>query len=83
MRPPYLAPEDARPEDSDLLDAHHMNALSKLPAVDRIAIAQQILGRAVPRKGFHNLLRRPMYRRILRDVEVENSPSRVCQDDEQ
>ena len=70
-----ILPRTAR-RTENLPNAHRVNPLLKLPAVDRIAIAQQILGRAVPRKGFHDLLRRPLCRRIRRNVEVQNSPSR-------
>src|ERR1700674_4158834 len=62
----------------DLLDPHAVKPLLKRPTVDRVTIAKQVFRRAVPWEGFNDLLGRPLSRRILSDVEVQDLPARMC-----
>ncbi len=66
----------------DLFDPHTLDPPLKCAAVDRIAIAEEVFRRAVPWDGFDDLLARPLSRRILSDVEVQNLPSRMCKDNQ-
>ena len=61
----------------DLPDPHALDPPLKRAAVDRVTISKEILWRAVPWEGFDDLLGRPLSRRILGDVEVQNFPSRM------
>src|ERR1700730_4309926 len=61
-----------------LFDPHALAPPLKCAAVDRIAITKEVLRRAVPGEGFDDLLARPLSRRILGNVEVQNFPSRMC-----
>lgn len=56
----------------DLFDPHALDPPLKCAAVDRIAIAEEVFRRAVPWEGLDDLLARPLSRRILGNVEVQN-----------
>src|SRR5437016_4082520 len=62
----------------NLLDPHALDPPLKRAAVDRITISKEILWRGAPWEGFDDLLARPLSRRILGNVEVQNFPSRMC-----
>ena len=55
----------------NLLDRHATKALLKFRAVDCITISKQILWRTASRKGLDDLLRHPLSRRILSNVELQ------------
>ena len=61
----------------NLFDPQALDPPLKCAAVDRIAIAEEVFRCAVPWEGFDDLLARPMSRRILGNVEVQNFPSRM------
>jgi hypothetical protein len=55
--------------------------LSERLAVDGVAITQQPAGRRVIWKRLNDLLRGPGGRRVLRDVEMNDAPTVMEQDD--
>ncbi len=71
------------PGDDDLFDSHSPHPSSKECSIDSILIANQIFRNAsIPREGFDDLLRGPFRGRVRRDVEADNSPPVVGQDEE-
>jgi hypothetical protein len=56
--------------------------LPKRRPIDAVPIVQQIPRRFVPWKRVHHLLRGPRGGRMLGDVEVDDAPSMVSQDDQ-
>src|SRR3989441_8783645 len=58
------------------------HSVLKLLAVDLVTVAEEIGRRGVVREGVHDLLGRPGGGGMLGDVEVENAPPTVGQDDE-
>ena len=56
----------------NLVDAHALDAAPKRLAVDRIAIPEQVLRRAIPGESLDDLLSRPLRGRIFRDIEVKD-----------
>jgi hypothetical protein len=54
--------------------------VAELLAIDSITISQQILRGCVEREGFEHLLRRPLSRRMRRDV-VHNTSSVMREND--
>ena len=58
---------------SNLLDAHVLDSLSNIIAVDRVAIPNEIFRRLIPRERFDQLLRRPYSCRVLGDVEMNDT----------
>ena len=67
---------------SDFFDAEACHAMLKFFPVDRVVVTQEIFGRFIKRKGFHNLLPCPASSRMLGDVEVNNLPPVVRQKNE-
>jgi hypothetical protein len=61
-------------------DRHAVDALPERVAADRVAIAEEIARSGLVRKGVHDLLRRPVGRGMLGDVEVDNAPPMVGED---
>ena len=61
-----------RPE---LLQAEVLDAAIERGAEDPIAVADQAPERSVGANGFHDLLRRPLRRRVLGDVDVDHAPT--------
>ena len=66
----------------DLLDSHTSDPPLKFAAVDCIAIAQEVFRCGVPRKGFDDLLTRPLRSRTLGDIEMNHLSSRMCEHDQ-
>src|SRR5947207_12857344 len=56
-----------------LFDAHGLHLVDEVLPEDSIPIAQEIAWRAVPRKGFPQLLDRPLRRRMGGHSEVHDS----------
>jgi len=69
--------------DQDLSDGQVLEPVPEIAAVDRILIPNQVLGfAAVSGERFDNLLRRPLFRGVSRDVEVNDPPAIVGEDHE-
>ena len=66
----------------DLLDPHALDPSLKCAAVDRIAVPKQVSRRAVPWKGFDDLLPGPQRGRMLGDVEMNHLSSGMCEYDQ-
>ena len=60
--------------------AHRFGAPAKPLALDAVTIPKKISRRSVPRKGFHDLLRRPSSRRVFGDIEVNDPAACMAQD---
>ena len=58
-----------------MLDPHRLHLFYKLMAEDAVAIAQQILRRAVPRKGFPKLVSGPLRSGMCCHCEVNDAPT--------
>ena len=56
----------------NLFDAHALDASPKGLAIDRIAIPDQVLRRAIAGESLDDLLSRPLRGRIFRDIEVKD-----------
>src|SRR5438093_985023 len=65
----------------DFLDPHALHSVPKLFAVDLVAVAQEIGGRGVVRKGIHDLLGGPVGGGMLGHVEVDDAPAVVREHD--
>ena len=65
-----------------LLDAHALDSLPELVAIDPIAVVQQIARRCVLRKGLDHLLARPERRGISGHVEMHDTPTLLRKDHE-
>ena len=65
-----------------LLDAHALDSLTELVAVDPIAVAQQIAWRGLLREGLDHLLARPERRGIGGHVEMHHAPTLQRKDHE-
>jgi len=61
---------------------HALDPAPERVAVDRVAIAQEIGRRGVVREGVHDLLGRPGGGGVRGDVEVEDAPAMVGEDDQ-
>ena len=71
------------PGDDDLFDSHSPHPLSKISSIDSVPITNQIFGNgSITREGFDDLLCGPFRGRVWRDVEVDNPPSVMGQDEE-
>ncbi len=66
----------------DVFDAHILDALLKLLTVDRDAIPKEIPWRLIPWEGLDDLLCRPLRRWVFGDVEVDDAPALMSQQDE-
>src|SRR5262245_20603836 len=68
--------------DKYFFDAHVVHTLLERTAIDAIPITQEIAGRGIPRKGFYNLLGRPLGCGVFRDMNVDDAAAFVSQDDQ-
>ena len=68
--------------ETHLADAHAGDPAPEHVAVDGVAIPQQPSRRRVVRKRFNHLLRRPRRRGMFRDVDVDDSPAVVAEQDQ-
>ena len=66
----------------DLIDTERIDLLPNSITIDTVAISQQITRSGVERKRFNELLGSPLGRRMFRHIEVDNSPSVMCQYEE-
>ena len=67
----------------DLLDAQPCHPVTEPIAVDGVTISEQISGLgSFSRERFDDLLRGPLRRGMTGDVEVENAPAVVADDEE-
>src|SRR5262245_41603084 len=60
-----------------LLDAHGIDLFSEFVSINPISLSQQIFRCTVERKGFDDLLSRPLCCRMSRDIEMDDAPSIV------
>jgi len=65
-----------------LLDAHVSDAPLEVLTIDSVMISEEVSRGLVPRERLHDLLGRPLCRRIRGDVEMENPASLVGEDQE-
>jgi hypothetical protein len=65
----------------DFLDPQALHSVPKLFAVDLVAVAQEIGGHGVVRKGIHDLLGGPVGGGMLGHVEVDDAPAVVSEHD--
>src|SRR5262245_45696585 len=68
--------------DTNLLNTHSLDPRPERFAVDSVAVSNHKPRSSVFRKCFDDLLCSPNGRWMRRDIEVENSATIVCQDDE-
>lgn len=61
--------------DGNLFDPQMLHPLFEDLAIDPIVIANEVLGRRLKRKRLRDLPRRPQGRRLLRDIEMDHSPT--------
>ena len=66
----------------NLLDVESRNAPFEVRPVDSIPVSQQVTRRRIPRKSINDLLRGPLCRRMLRDIEMDDAPAIVTENDE-
>src|SRR5208337_3265968 len=66
---------------NDLFDSHDPSPLLKAFPIRRVAVAQQVAWRGVPRKCLGDLTGEPTCGRMLGDVQMEDFPSSVAEDD--
>jgi len=66
----------------DLSDLHALHAVPEGVTVDRVAIAEEIGRCRIVGEGIHDLLRCPFGGGMLGDVEVEDAPPMMCEDDQ-
>jgi hypothetical protein len=66
----------------DLFDAHGVNALDEVRAVDAIVVAEQKPRRGIDGEGVDDLLCSPARVGMLSDIEMYDAPAVVSQDDE-
>ena len=68
--------------DLHLLDAQRLGAAGEGDAVDRIAVAEELLRRGVPRERLDKLLGGPLGRGGVGHVDMDDAAPVVCEDDE-
>ena len=68
--------------DLHLLDAQRLGSAGERDAVDRIAVAEELLRRGVPRERLDKLLGGPLGRGGVGDVDVEDASAVVREDHE-
>jgi len=66
----------------NLADAEAIDAPAEVRTIDSISIPQHVTRSRIPRKGVHDLLRGPLCRRMVRDVEVYDLTTIVTKHDE-
>jgi hypothetical protein len=60
--------------DEHFIDAHVLESMPEVVAIDPVSITEQVSGlAAVRREGLDDLLGGPLRRRVIRDVEVEDA----------
>src|SRR5262245_16388225 len=65
----------------DFTDAHALRALAKRGAVDAVAIAQEVDGGGVVRKGVDDLLSGPVRGGVLSHIEMDDTAAMVGEQD--
>src|SRR5689334_13773361 len=65
----------------DSRDIHDLDLVAEPVAVDAVAIPKQGFRCSVERKWFEHLLRRPFGGRMRGDVEVDNTPAIMSEND--
>jgi len=68
--------------DHDFLDPQMLYPLLKGRAIDAVPVTQEIPRGLVPREGLDDLLGGPFRGGMLGDVEVDDAPSMMGQDDQ-
>ena len=72
-----------RPRSRDhLFDPHPFDSVLEIFGIDAVAVAEQIPGSLILGEGIDDLLSCPFSSRICRDIEVNNFPPIVQQDNE-
>ena len=66
----------------DLFDAHVPDAALEVLTIDAVTISQQVSRCAVPRERFDDLLSSPLGRGVCSDVEVQDAPPLMGEDQE-
>jgi hypothetical protein len=61
----------------NLFNPHAVNPIREAAAIDPVPVTEQVPGRRVIWKRFHDLLGCPAFRRMTCDVEVNDGPSMV------
>jgi len=64
----------------DLRYAHRFDPAAEVRAIRCVAVSQQVAWRGVPRKRLCDLAGEPTCGRMLGDIQVQNLPSRVAED---
>ena len=59
----------------NIFDAHVLDSILEVTPVDSVTVTNQKLRRCVVREGLDNLLRSPLGRWMLSDVEVQDAPT--------
>src|SRR5215831_5119317 len=65
-----------------LLDAQSINSYAEIMTINPITISYQVARHGVVGKRFHDLLCRPTGGRVFRDIEMQNTPTVMREDDE-
>jgi len=65
-----------------LLDAHVLDALLEVPTIDTVTISQKVSGCFIPWESIDDLLGSPLGSWIRGDVEMQDAPSVMSQDQE-
>jgi hypothetical protein len=65
---------------NDLRDPHSPSPLLKAFPVRRVAVSQEVAWRGIPRKCLGDLAGEPTCGRMLGDIQMQNLPSRVAED---
>jgi hypothetical protein len=68
--------------NEDLLNSHAANPIPEVGTMDPISVTEHVPGRCVVRKRFDDLLGRPALRWMTGDVEVNDHPSMVLENQE-
>ena len=66
----------------NLLDAHRRQSTSEIKAIDLVVITDDIRRCSLPWERLGDLLARPCCSRVRRDVEVDDLPPRIVEDQE-
>src|SRR5215471_21334733 len=66
----------------NLLDTQSIDPCREIVAIDPITISYQVARHGFFRTRFHDLLSSPSGCRVFRDVEMQNTATVMCEDDE-
>lgn len=66
----------------NLLDTKSGDTPVEVTTVDSVSVPQYVTGRRIPGEGIHHLLRGPLYGRMLCDIEMNDTPTIVTEDDD-